>query len=157
MIWASNFVGMDYQIEITELQEQSTAVVRGHVPHSGIGEFLGGAFGQVMGALGESQVAGPPFARYDMTDDGWDIEGGFPVAAPIPGAGAVEASTLPAGAAATTVHEGSYQELGGAYSALEAWLAENGYRPAGAPWEVYLNDPHEETPRTLVVWPCAMA
>lgn len=148
---------MDYDIEITELQEQQTAVVRGRVAHDGISDFLGSALGQVMGAIG-GEVAGPPFARYSMAEDGWDMEGGFPVAAPFPGVGAVEGSSLPAGTAVTTVHEGSYQELGGAYSALEAWLAESGYRPAGAPWEVYLNDPHAgETPRTLVVWPCATA
>ena len=149
---------MDYQIEVSQLQEQSTAVVRGHVAHDGIGEFLGAAFGKVMGALAGTPVAGPPFARYEMTPDGWDLEGGFPVAAPVADSGEVVASTLPGGQAAQTLHVGSYLELGGAYSAIEAWLAANGLRPAGAPWEVYLNDPHEgEPPRTLVVWPCAPA
>lgn len=148
---------MGYDIEVTQHTLQYTAVVRGHVAHDGIGEFLGGAFGQVMAATG-GVVAGPPFARYEMTDDGWDIEGGFPVASAFSGSGAVEGSSLPGGLAASTVHEGSYQELGGAYSAMEAWLAQHGYRPAGAPWEVYLNDPHgDEAPRTLVVWPCSTA
>jgi effector-binding domain-containing protein len=41
--------------------------------------------------------------------------------------------------------------------ALEAWIAEQGRRPAGAPWEVYWSDPREEPDsarwRTEIVWP----
>lgn len=146
---------MEYRIELTEVEAQDTAVVCGHVTHDGVGEFLGSALGQVMTAVGPAAVSGPPFARYDMVDDGWDMEGGFPVAEPFAGSGDVVGSSLPAGQVARTVHEGPYQELGGAYSALEQWIAAQGMVPAGAPWEVYLNDPHAgETPRTLVVWPC---
>jgi effector-binding domain-containing protein len=145
---------MDYEIEVVEVEEQDTAVFRGHVAHSGIGDFLGLAFRQVMGALGSAPVAGPPFARYEMTDDGWDIEGGFPVPAPFPGAGQVVGSTLPGGLVAHTTHVGSYLELGQAYSAVEAWLEANDYEPAGPPWEAYLDEPTVDEPRTLVVCPC---
>jgi effector-binding domain-containing protein len=148
---------MDYQIELADIEAQSTAVVAGQVAHDGIGAFLGAALGQVMSALGPIPVTGPPFARYDMTDDGWDIESGFPIAHAFAGSGDVVGSSLPAGQVARTVHEGSYLQLGGAYVALEKWIAEQGMAPTGSPWEVYLNDPHEETPRTLVVWPCATA
>jgi effector-binding domain-containing protein len=146
---------MDYEIEVIELEPQDTAVFRGHVAHSGIGDFLGLAFRQVMGALGVAPVAGPPFARYDMTDDGFDVEGGFPVAAPFPGSGQVEGSTLPGGPAAKTMHVGSYMGLGAAYSALEEWLGANGYEATGSPWETYLDDPEVPEPRTLVFCPCA--
>lgn len=146
---------MDYAIELAEIEAQDTAVVRGHVGHDGVGDFLGAALGQVMAAVGQTAVSGPPFARYDMADDGWDMEAGFPVAAPFADSGDVVGSSLPAGQVARTVHEGPYQELGGAYMALEQWIAAQGMVPTGPPWEVYLNDPHEqETPRTLVVWPC---
>ena len=58
---------MGYEIEIVELQERDTAVFRGHVAHDGIGEFLGLAFRQVMGALGAAPGVCPPFGAY--TDD----------------------------------------------------------------------------------------
>jgi len=148
---------MDYQIEVIEVAQLDTAVVREHVVHDGIGEFLGRAFGEVLGAVGAADVSGPPFARYVMTDEGWEIEGGFPVHAPFSGSGPVEASTLPGGMAARTVHVGSYLELGKAYKALEVWLADNGYLATGAPWEIYVDEPTVDEPRTLVVSPCTRA
>ena len=146
---------MDYEIEVIEMESQDTAVFCGHAKVEGMGDFLGLAFRQVMGALGVAPVAGPPFARYAMTDDGFDIEAGFPVAAPFPGSGQVEGSTLPGGPVAKTMHVGSYQGLGDAYTAIEEWLGASGYEVSGAPWETYLDDPEVPEPRTLVFWPCA--
>jgi effector-binding domain-containing protein len=148
---------MDYQIEIVEVTQLDTAVVREHVAHDGVGEFLGRAFGEVLGAVGAADIAGPPFARYVMTDEGWEIEGGFPVHARVAGSGRVEPSSLPGGMVASTVHVGSYMELGQAYAAIEAWLAKNGYLATGAPWEAYLDEPTVDAPRTLVVSPCTRA
>ena len=148
---------MDYQIQIVEVAQLDTAVVRGHVAHDAIGQFLGKAFGEVLGVVGAADIAGPPFARYVMTDEGWEIEGGFPVHAPIAGSGRVEAATLPGGMVASTVHVGSYLELGKAYAAIKTWLADNGYLATGAPWEAYLDEPTVDAPRTLVVSPCTTA
>ena len=145
---------MGYEIEIVELQERDTAVFRGHVAHDGIGDFLGLAFRQVMGALGAAPVVGPPFARYAVTADGFDIEAGFPVANPFPGSGQVAGATLPGGSVATTIHVGSYQGLAGAYTAIEEWLVAEGFEPADDPWETYLDGPEVEAPRTIVSWPC---
>jgi effector-binding domain-containing protein len=79
------------------------------------------------------------------------------VAEPIAGSGQVQPSTLPGGTVATTVHVGSYLELGAAYSALEEWLGANGFVPAGHPWETYLDAPEVDEPRTLVSAPCRKA
>jgi effector-binding domain-containing protein len=146
---------MEYQIEVVEIEPQDTAVFCGHAKVEGMGDFLGLAFRQVMGALGVQEVTGPPFARYDMAEDGFAVEAGFPVAVPFAGTGQVEGSTLPGGTAARTMHVGSYQGLGSAYSALEEWLRANRYETSGAPWETYLDDPEVAEPRTLVFWPCA--
>jgi hypothetical protein len=40
-----------------------------------------------------------------------------------------------------TIHSGPHDQLEAAYAALEEWIAANGFHPAGAPWEAYLNDP----------------
>jgi AraC family transcriptional regulator len=57
------------------------------------------------------------------------------------GDGEVLAETLPSGPAAITIHFGPYDQLQNAYAAVEEWIAANGLRPNGAPWEAYLNDP----------------
>ena len=80
----------------------------------------------MMDQLGKQHVgvAGPPFARYRPTDDGFDVEAGFPATGPVSAAGRVVPSALPGGAVATTVHRGDYAGLGQTYSEIENWLAE---------------------------------
>lgn len=150
---------MDEEITLVELDEQPTAVVRGRVPHDGIADFLGAAFGAVMGAVAASgvQVVGPPFARYRPTaESGWDIEAGFPVSGPFEGSG-VEAGLLPGGPAAQAVHRGSYDSVASTYDRVTAWVSEGGHAPTGPPWESYLDEPDVPEPRTLIVMPCRPA
>jgi effector-binding domain-containing protein len=67
--------------------------------------------------------------------------------------GRVVASELPAGLTATTVHHGSFAELGMAHDAVLAWCAAHGQRPTGTRWEVY--GPHDDDPArqwTEVSW-----
>ncbi len=151
---------MSYEVEFVDLQEQHIAVVRARVAHQGIAEFLGQAFGEVMGAVARQglPVAGAPFGRYRPTDDGgWDIEAGFPVHGTLSAEGRVEPSVLPAGRAAKTLHVGGYAEVAAAYQAATAWLTDNGYVPAGVPWECYLDGPEVPRPRTEVFLPCHAA
>lgn len=150
---------MTYDITTTELPDQPAAVLRGQVPHDGIAEFLGQAFGAVMSATGAAgvRVVGPPFARYrNDGQNGWEIEAGFPVEAPFSPTGGVEPSTLPGGMAARLVHHGSYDTLAGAWKALEAWVIDNGYTFTADPWEAYLDEPDVVQPRTEIVMPCAV-
>ena len=47
---------------------------------------------------------------------------------------------MPAAACGTAIsatHFGEYSECGGAYAALEQWLAANARRHSGVSWEVY--------------------
>jgi AraC family transcriptional regulator len=125
-----------------------------------IGECLGAAFAYALQS--GSTVVGVPFVRYsEIRPDGFTIEGGCPVAAPAAGAGEVEAGTLQGGAAAVALHAGGYDDLAAAHGALERWIADNGYRAAGAPWESYLTDPGQYPDmtdwRTEIVWPIAKA
>jgi effector-binding domain-containing protein len=147
---------MGYDMELVDLQEQRTAVVRGHVPYAGIAEFLGAAFGEVAEALKEQAVgtAGPPFAQYAMRSDGFDIEAGFPTSGTVEPSGRVTPGVLPGGRTARTLHRGPYSEVAAAYDALAAWLTDDGYRPDGAPWESYLDEPDVAEPRTMVYLPC---
>lgn len=125
-----------------------------------IGECLGAAFSYALKS--GATVAGVPFVRYPGIDpDGFTIEGGCPVSTAVTGAGEVEAGTLHGGAVAVALHAGGYDDLSATYRALEAWIAEHGYRVAGAPWECYLTDPGQYPDmgdwRTEILWPIAKA
>ena len=146
-------------IEVTEHAEEPTAVVCGHAAGAELPGFLGAAFGEVMQQLTAQHVApaGPPFARYRPTEDGFDVEAGFPASRPVAPAGRVEPSTLPAGAVATSMYQGAYSGVAEAYRAIAEWLPAHGYAVTGAPWESYLDGPEVAEPRTLVSFPCARA
>ena len=149
-----------YEIEARELVEQETAVEYATLPIADIGPWLGQAFKEVATYL-ERKGAGPvggPFARYHpTTDDRFEVEAGFPASTPTGGEGEVEPSDLPGGPAAVTVHVGPYDAMEPAYTALRAWVREQGGEPEGDPWEVYLTDPginpDPATWRTEVVQP----
>ncbi|MGH3331558.1 MAG: GyrI-like domain-containing protein, partial [Nocardioidaceae bacterium] len=148
---------MRYEVSLVDLQEQQTAVVRGHVEVGGIPGFLGGAFGEVMGLVERQGLkpAGMPFGRYRMTDGGFDVEAGIGVKGDLVPEGRVEASSLPGGRTARTMHVGDYGEVAAAYEAVESWLTDNGYTASGVPWESYLDEPDVPAPRTEVFFPCA--
>jgi effector-binding domain-containing protein len=148
---------MRYETQFVDLQAQSVAVVRGHVGIEKIADFLGGAFGEVINVLDKQGLhpTGAPFARYGPPQDGsFDIEAGFACSDVVEPEGPVEASQLPAGRAARTLHVGRYDEVGAAYEAATDWLVEEGYEVAAAPWECYLDGPEVPEPRTEVFIPC---
>jgi effector-binding domain-containing protein len=147
---------MDYHVEQVELAEQPTAVVRAVVPEAGVPEFLGGAFGEVMGVMGAQglHVVGMPFGCYVPTADGIEVEAGFPTSAPVSPVGRVVGSTLPAGPAIRLLHQGPYSAVPLAYETAEKWLSDNDREASGPPWEAYLDGPEVAEPRTLVFVPC---
>jgi effector-binding domain-containing protein len=150
--------------EIVEVHAgpQSTAVIRATLTVPEIGPWFGSTVGRLAGRLiaREVPIVGPPFARYHVVDEGagrFEVEAGFPVAAPIDGDGEVVASSLPEGSLATTLHVGPYEDLPAAYDAVASWIAARGGEPAGDMWEVYESDPEAQpdpaTWRTRVYWP----
>jgi len=143
---------MEYHVDRIDLEAQPTAVVRGIVAQEAIAEFLGGAFGEVIGAISAQGLApaGPPFGCYVPTAEGFEIEAGFPASAPIAPTGRVVASELPGGTALVVLHRGPYAAVSAAYTAAEDWLADNAWESTGQPWEAYLDGPEVAEPRTLV-------
>lgn len=148
---------MGTEIELVDLQEQHAAVVRGHVKASGIKEFLGGAFGEVL-TLVTSQhlgLAGAPFGRYQPAKGGFfDVEAGFPLHGEVQPEGRVVATSLPGGRAGRILHVGGYDTVDKSYQTLSDWLIDNGYVAEGTPWECYLDGPEVPDPRTEIFMPC---
>lgn len=151
---------MRYETQFVDLQAQHVAVVRAHVSHDGIADFLGPAFGEVIRVLDEQGLhpTGAPFGRYRLTEDGgFDVEAGFPCNDVVKPEGRVEADELPGGRVARTLHVGPYGDVGAAYDAAVSWLTEEGCVTVGAPWECYLDGPEVPEPRTEVFVPCEPA
>ncbi|MGK2966901.1 MAG: GyrI-like domain-containing protein [Tepidiformaceae bacterium] len=136
-----------------ELEARTTAVVVGKgVPVTEISVAVADILLTVAQFLHDRELApiGPPFLRYtNMTDSTFDLEGGFPVAAPIDSAERVVASDLPAGQVAIGWHIGPYTTIGQTYDALVVWAAGEGRTPIGDMWEVYWSDPEVTPPGEL--------
>jgi AraC family transcriptional regulator len=157
---------MEYKITRQELAAQPVLVVRRRVRRAEIAATIGAALPKVF--LHAQQrglgIAGYPITRYRETSVGLvTLETGMRVTAHsgdwtvADGQGEVLAETLPAGSAAATIHFGPYDHLQDAYAAVEEWIAANGFRQNGAPWEAYLNDPADNPNpqdwKTEIYWP----
>lgn len=147
-------------IEITERDEQPTAVVRAVVPLTDLTDFFGRSYAAVAAALAEQdcRIAGPPFAKYyGMPTDRIDIEAGFPVAGPFASAGAVQPGSLPGGRCYEAMHTGPYDTLEETYNAILEQIGRDGGTPGEVMWEHYLTDPDTEPDpskwQTQVCWP----
>lgn len=152
---------MPYEVTVKELPAQQVAGIRKHVNLSNIGEAIGEGFGEVVAAVATSgqQPAGIPFIIYhDVIDEdtAGDVEICVPTATAIEDRGEVRALELEATTVASTIHHGPYEEIAPAYHSLMGWIQEHGHEMAGAPREIYLNDPTTVEPEeilTEVAWP----
>ena len=147
-------------IERQELQPQHALIVKRRVARSEIATTIAESLGKTFPYALQNglAIAGRPFVRYSDVGPGlMTMETGTPLAAPAPGAGEIEAITLPGGPAAVAVHMGPYDKLQETYVAMERWMQEHGVRAAGAPWESYITDPADHPDpanwRTDVFWP----
>lgn len=133
-------------IEIRDLPEQLTVVIRHRITMQEVGQ-IPGWLGETFGAIqrGGLTPAGVPFLRtLSMDTNGMDVEVGWPVATPFAGDGEIHASSLPAGPAAVATYYGPYDGIASAYAAVQTWCADHGREVAGPPWESYFTDPNGE-------------
>ena len=151
---------MTYEVTVRETEPQPVASIRATIKPDEIGDKLGTLLSQIRQYLDEqgSIPTGPPFSRsHTYTAEAVDLEAGYPVKQPVDGDGRIAASQLPGGPVAATWHIGPYTRLRGAYDALRAWMAKQGRKPRGAPWEVYWTGPGVEPDsakwKTEIVWP----
>lgn len=143
---------MSYKCEIKVQPPQPVLSIRTRTAVQELPKVLGEAYQSIADVLCklEEQPAGPPFAAYynmDMQD--LDVEAGFPVTKKLDGEDKVQASEIPGGKAATTLHTGPYSDIEPAYKALSKWIEENEYKVTGVVYEFYLNDPDTTPPEEL--------
>lgn len=157
-----------YEIVVKDLPAQPVVLVRRRVPREEIGPTIGRVLPSVFQFTQAAGIGidGHPVTRYPEYGPGMvTLETGMRVTKFTGdwthGDGGSDGSPyreeFPAGPAASTVHTGPYEGLQQAYGAVEQWIAANGHKPAGAPWEVYLNDPGDHPDpkdwKTEIFWP----
>lgn len=146
---------MTYDIQREEVDSIVVASTRARTSLRKISDDIALGFGRVIPAIGAAGLppAGMPLIVYhdviDEETDG-DIEVCVPIAGPFTDTEHVTSRDLEGGSVATTTHTGPYQEIGPAYHALTAWIAEQGHQISGLPREIYLNDPQTTLPDELL-------
>lgn len=139
---------MPYVCAVRRIQSRPAMVVRPEVPLEQVGPAMIDGFRAVGDYLERAGAmpAGETYARYlRMGCVSAHLEIGFTVREPLPGAGAVQPSELPAGDALVTLHRGPYERLPEALAALRAWMHQHHRVAAGPHWETYLNGPPDVT------------
>lgn len=140
---------MDYKVEAENVAAQPALVIKGKAKVEEVGPAIGKILAKVETYITnkKSKPAGPPFTRTFSFENGvLEFESGFPVTSKIAGQGDIIGTELPKGNVATTSHVGPQETSQDAYEAIHAWMAKNGKKEAGAPWEVYLTDPASTPP-----------
>ncbi|MFN7149182.1 MAG: GyrI-like domain-containing protein [Microthrixaceae bacterium] len=149
---------------IVELEARPTVSIRSRVPMTEMTAFFDGSFATLAAVLAttEATPTGAPFGLYrGMPTDEVDVEVGFPLDRPVEDAvvaanAGTRASTLPGGEVATTVHQGSFDDLGGAWQSLAEWISAQGRSMGAVMWEVYLTEPSPDMDpaelRTELFW-----
>lgn len=150
----------DYEVVLKKVQPQRVAALREIVP--GYGE-VGPLIGKLFGALGRQGIrpAGPTTAIYydpEYRERDVDVEATVPVAGPATAGGNLTIRELSgAESMASVIHEGPFEGISNAYSALLTWIEANGYRIVGPNRETYLRTPEQGTPVTEVQIPVEKA
>jgi effector-binding domain-containing protein len=121
---------VNYSVELKQVSEQPIAAVRGRANHTNLPARIRQLFDEFYAGFkskGELNVV-------LYTDPG--VPGEFDIACGVQVAQGGNAST-PAGAVATTVYMGPYNQMKAAHEAIHQWVRENGREYAGPSWEVY--------------------
>ncbi len=128
-------------VKIVERQPQQILSVRDIIAISDFDKMFA-AVGEKLKQAGVQPVGAPMAIYYseDFNPASSDIELAWPVAP-----GTKDSRMMAGGRCATTMHKGTYSKLNASYAGIVEWIEANGYNIAGAPFEVYLNDP-KDTP-----------
>ena len=127
---------MPYQIELTDSQPITTAVIRSRVTAQELARFVPAACGEVWSFFRSGGLRKPGRHVALYLGDGL-VEVGAEVSESFPGNDRIHCSQLPGGAVATTVHFGPYGGLRNAHGAIREWCASHGRQLSGTSWEIY--------------------
>lgn len=146
---------MEHQVEVRTLEPVRVARARFVTSMAEVASDMGRGYGELWGNLerGNVKVTGD-YALAVYPDPEFDpnrftVEVAFPVGPEAVSGEGFEVAELPGGLFASLLHVGPYEDLGGAYEAILAWVPAQGYRFAGPMRDRYLNCPKEVPPQEL--------
>ena len=132
-------------IEIVHTEAVPAAVIRCTIPREEIGQVMGPAIAEVMGAVTSQGIgpAGPVFSYHlRLEPDIFDFEVGVPITGTLTPTGRVFASELPAQRVLRTVYTGPYEGLGAAWGEFMELIETAGHEHGPGAFERYLTDPN---------------
>ncbi|MEV7279883.1 GyrI-like domain-containing protein [Streptomyces sp. NPDC093111] len=148
--------------ELVDLEEATTAVVRGAVPVAGLRNFYDSSFSVLARTIAGQRITvlSPAFGLYHGSPgETWDLEVGFVTDRAVQPADGVVAGTLPGGRVARLTHVGSFDELGASWERLHSWMRTRGLTAGEDRWETYVTQPSPDMDprdlRTELNWPVA--
>lgn len=152
----------EYEVLVKRLEPQLVAGVADISPNiAALKEVFPRLFMEVYDQVMKNggKPAGPAFDRYldmEFCETDIKVEACAPIASPVPETDRVKVYTVEgAEQAACTIHQGSFDGLGGAFEAVMKWIEANGYRINGPGREVYLEfDPQGDPAKYVTEVQC---
>jgi effector-binding domain-containing protein len=135
------------EVTVKDVEPTPTAVVMASTTWVEFPKAWGPMLGEVWSFLRGGTAQGIYKQGHNIMlykDDVPNVEVGVQVSGSFDPVGRVVPSTLPGGLVATATHTGPMPEIGDTHDAVCAWSKANGYRLAGARWEIY-GDPDPST------------
>ncbi len=153
---------MGYRVEEVSLAGGPALAIRGAVPMTELPRFFAGAFTELAAAAyaARAKCVAPPFARYlCVWPERVEVEAVMPLDVPVGTCGRAKPQILAKGPAIQVAHQGPYDAMAPAYSAIQQWIEGHHVQAAEPPREVYLTSPGEVPDpgqwQTLIVQPLA--
>lgn len=151
-----------YAVGLKEVPAHTFLSIRRQTPTAALFKTMSGVSSTLLRYLQNLQVTpvGPWFTLYhnaDYNDVEVDIEVCVPTPRSLASEGEIRQGYFCEQTHAWTVHRGPYERIGQAYRALQSWLDEHGYKPAGPIRDICLVGPAEVADvnrySTEVAWP----
>ncbi|MEO1064569.1 MAG: MerR family transcriptional regulator [Actinomycetota bacterium] len=149
---------LTYEVRTTALPDQEVVAIAATPSWTTMHDEIATGFGRIVEAITAHGIepAGTPLILFHEVIDP-DRDGAIELCVPVAERPDLDGApdephslTLRGGPAATTVHQGSYEEIAPAYHVLEGWLHEHGHVAAGSPRELYLSDPTTTPPEQVL-------
>jgi effector-binding domain-containing protein len=138
---------MSYTCEVRPLTSQPTVAVRTRTSIENLSSVIEQVYNEIREYLGTPEGEYPDTLAYvayhnmDMQD--MDVEIGYVVHEPMPGAARIQPSKIINGEYAVCLHVGPYNELPKTYDTVFQWIGEHGLKSTYPNYEFYLNGPAE--------------
>lgn len=144
-------------VDLIEVPAKPCLTIKAKMSMADMPAFLQKSYGKLYGYAGSRTTPQECFARYpSWTEKECEVEAGVVTRDPLPSQGELVASQFGGHKALHVLHKGPYAAVGPAYEALQEEIKTKELKTAGAPYEVYLNDPHtvpESKLLTDIYWP----